>query len=233
MDSIGDFFSQSLFFGVAVSLICYGAGCFIHGRLKTALANPLLICAILVIVILKVFNVEYSDYSRGADLISYLLTPATVCLGVPLYEKLGLLRENMRAVFFGILSGVLASAFTIWLVCILFTLDDTIFATMLPKSITTAIGMAASHEMGGIVNITVGMIVITGITGNIVAEAVTRLFKIEEPVARGVAIGTSAHVMGTSRAMEMGTTEGAMSGLPVAVAGIITVIAAPIFLGLY
>ncbi len=233
LNSIGETLSESLFFGVAVSLLCYGTGCLIHGKLKAALTNPLLIGSILVIIILKAFNIEYEEYTQGADLISYLLTPATVCLGVPLYEKLSLLKDNLTAVFLGIISGVIASALTIWLVCVIFTLDDTIFATMLPKSITTAIGMAASEEMGGIVNITVGMIVITGITGNIVGEAVLKLFNISNPIARGIAIGTSSHVMGTSRAIELGETEGAMSGLAVAVAGIITVVTAPVILSLY
>ena len=178
-------------------------------------------------------DIKYEAYFEGAQFISYLLTPATVCLAVPLYEKLQLLKDNIVAVLAGILSGIITSAILVWGVCVIFTLDESIFATMLPKSITTAIGMAASEEMGGVVNITVAMIAITGITGNVVADLVLRLFKIKNPVAKGIAIGTSSHVMGTSKALEMGDTEGAMSGLAVAVAGLITVIIVPFLVGIY
>lgn len=233
MSNFAEILSDCLFFGVAVSLLCYGIGCLVHRKIDIALTNPLLIGAALVIIFLKVFDIDYETYNDGAKLISYLLTPATVCLAVPLYEKIQLLKKNAVAILLGIVSGVITSAVTIWIVCKIFTLDETIFATMLPKSITTAIGMAASEEMGGIVNITVAMIVITGTTGNIVAESVLKLFRIREPIAKGIAIGTSSHVMGTSKAIELGETEGAMSGLAVAVAGIITVVAAPFIVKLF
>lgn len=233
MSNITEVLSYSLFFGVTISLICYGIGCVVSRKIKFALANPLLIAVILIIVFLNLLDIEYERYFQGAQFISYLLTPATVCLAVPLYEKFKLLKENLLAVFVGILSGIITSALIIWGICIIFTLDETIFATMLPKSITTAIGMAASAENGGIVNITVAMIAITGITGNVVAELVLKLFKVREPVAKGIAIGTSAHVMGTSKALEMGETEGAMSGLAVAVAGLITVLVIPFLIGIY
>lgn len=233
MSSIAEILSESLFFAVAISLVCYGIGCIINKKVKFPLANPLLISVILIILVLNLMDIKYEAYFEGAQFISYLLTPATVCLAVPLYEKLQLLKDNIVAVLVGILSGIITSAILVWGVCVIFTLDEPIFATMLPKSITTAIGMAASEEMGGVVNITVAMIAITGITGNVVADLVLRLFKIKNPVAKGIAIGTSSHVMGTSKALEMGDTEGAMSGLAVAVAGLITVIIIPFLVGIY
>lgn len=233
MSNLAEILSDSLFFGVAISLVCYGIGSFINGKVKFPLANPLLIASILVIIILKIFNIDYDAYMNGAKYITYLLTPATVCLAVPLYEKIQMLKDNFLAVMLGILSGVITSAVIIWIVCVIFTLDETIFATMLPKSITTAIGMAISEEMGGMVNITVAMIAITGITGNVIADMVLKLFRIKDPVAKGIAIGTASHVMGTSKALEMGETEGAMSGLAVAVAGLVTVIIAPFLVGMY
>ncbi|MBE5943573.1 MAG: LrgB family protein [Lachnospiraceae bacterium] len=225
--------SETMFFGVAISLICYGIGTFVNRKVKFPLANPLLIAAILLIVILKIMDIEYETYLSEAKYISYLLTPATVCLAVPLYEKLQLLKDNLKAVLLGIFTGIVISAISIWGVCVVFSLDESVFATMLPKSTTTAIGMAVSEEMGGVVNITVAMIAITGISGNVLADWVLRLFRVTEPVARGIAIGTSSHVMGTSKALEMGETEGAMSGLAVAVAGLITVLIAPLLVGLY
>lgn len=233
MSNFAQNLSSTVFFGVAVSLIGYGAGLLINRKIKLSVANPLLISVVLIIIFLKVTGIDYQTYFQGAEFISYLLTPATVCLAIPLYEKLQLLKENLVAVFLGIVSGVITSAVIIWGVCVIFTLDETIFATMLPKSITTAIGMAVSEEMGGVVNITVAMIAITGITGNVVAGMVMKLFRIKEPVAKGIAIGTASHVMGTSKALEMGDTEGAMSGLAVAVAGLITVVAVPFLVGIY
>lgn len=233
MSSIAEILSESLFFAVAISLVCYGIGYIINRKVKFPLANPLLISVILIILVLNLMDIKYEAYFEGVQFISYLLTPATVCLAVPLYEKLQLLKDNIVAVLAGILSGIITSAILVWGVCVIFTLDESIFATMLPKSITTAIGMAASEEMGGVVNITVAMIAITGITGNVVADLVLRLFKIKNPVAKGIAIGTSSHVMGTSKALEMGDTEGAMSGLAVAVAGLITVIIIPFLVGIY
>ncbi|MDE6025387.1 MAG: LrgB family protein [Lachnospiraceae bacterium] len=222
--------SDSLFFGMTVSLLCYGVGLFIKDRTKLAIANPILIGFLLVVCILKLFHISYDSYMNGAKYLSYLLTPATVCLAVPLYEKLKLLRDNIIAIFLGIVAAIATNVLVVWLLCIAFTLDETIFATFIPKSITTAIGMVVSQETGGIETITVALICITGIVGNIVAEIVCKLCKIDEPIAKGIAIGSSSHVLGTAKAVEMGDTEGAMSGLAVAVSGILTVIVAPMML---
>ncbi|MCM1273671.1 MAG: LrgB family protein [Clostridium sp.] len=224
--------SDSLFFGMTISLLCYGVGLFIKDKTKLAIANPILIGFLLIVCILKLFHIPYDSYMNGAKYLSYLLTPATVCLAVPLYEKLQLLRDNVAAIISGIAAAIITNVLVVWLLCITFTLDKTIFATLIPKSITTAIGMVVSQETGGIETITVALICITGIVGNVVAEIVFKLCKIDEPVAKGIAIGSSAHVLGTAKAVELGDTEGAMSGLAVAVAGILTVIIAPLMLQL-
>ena len=153
-----------------------------------------------------------------------MLTPATVCLAVPLYEQLELLKKNMVAVVCGILSGTLASLFGIFVLCMLFGFNHQQYVTMLPKSITTAIGIGLSEELGGIVTITVAVIIITGILGNVIADTVFRIFKIKNPLAKGLALGTASHAIGTARAIEMGPVEGAMSSLAVAVAGLLTVV---------
>lgn len=161
--------------------------------------------------------------------ISYLLTPATVCLAVPLYEQLALLKKNLVAVAAGIVSGVLASMVSVLLLCKLFQLSHEEYVTLLPKSITTAIGMGVSEELGGIVTITVAVIIITGVLGSVIGEIVCKLFRIQEPIAKGLALGTAAHAIGTSKAMEMGPVEGAMSSLAIAVAGLLTVVSASVF----
>lgn len=232
MNNIVTVLSDSLFFGMTISLLCYGVGLFIKDRAKLAIANPILIGFILIVCILKLFHISYDSYMNGAQYLSYLLTPATVCLAVPLYEKLQLLKDNIAAIVSGIAAAIITNVLVVWLLCITFTLDKTIFATLIPKSITTAIGMVVSQETGGIETITVALICITGIVGNVVAEIVCKLCKIDEPVAKGIAIGSSSHVLGTAKAVEMGDTEGAMSGLAVAVSGILTVIIAPMMLQL-
>ncbi len=223
--------STTIFFGAALTLICFSIGLIVQKKFKLKILNPIIISVAMIIIILNITGISYDTYNNGAQLISVFLTPATVCLAIPLYEKLQLLKDNLLAVLGGIMAGVAANLMLIWGVCVAFNLDKTIFATMAPKSITTAIGMVLSEETGGIVNITVAMIVITGNTGYLFAETIIRLFKIKSPVAKGIAIGNSTHVLGTSKAVELGDVEGAMSGLAVAVAGIITVIVVPLVLG--
>ena len=234
MSSVQEFIntiSTTIFFGAALTLICFSVGLIVQKKFKLKILNPIIISVAMIIIILNIADISYDTYNNGAQLISIFLTPATVCLAVPLYEKLQLLKDNLLAVLGGIIAGVAANLMLIWGVCVAFNLDKTIFATMAPKSITTAIGMVRSEETGGIVNITVAMIVITGNTGYLFAETIIRLFKIKSPVAKGIAIGNSTHVLGTSKAVELGEVEGAMSGLAVAVAGIITVIVVPLVLG--
>ena len=220
---------NSVFWGAAISLLAYELGLLLKRKFRMAIFNPLLIAIICVIGVLAVLNVDYECYNEGGKYISYLLTPATVSLAVPLYQQLTLLRKNLKAVAAGILSGVLASLVSILLLAKLFQLSHEEYVTLLPKSITTAIGMGVSEELGGIVTITVAVIIITGVLGNMTGDIVCRLFRIQEPVAKGLALGTSAHAIGTAKAMELGEVEGAMSSLAIAVAGLLTVVAASVF----
>ena len=223
---------DSAFFCLAISLIGYEIGIILRQKTKLALCNPLLISIVFVIIILKVTNIKYEVYEDGSSLLSYLLTPSTVCLAIPLHQQMGLLKKNMKAILAGILSGVFTSLAGVWVFSMLFHLDKKIYATLLPKSITTAIGMGVSEELGGIVTITVAVIIITGVLGNMIAETVIRLAHIEEPIAKGLALGTSAHAIGTAKAMELGEVEGAMSSLAIAVAGLLTVVGASVFAGM-
>lgn len=224
--------TQSVFFGVVISLLCYEIGLWVKKKTKLALANPLLIAVIIIVTFLLVFNVDYEAYQNGAKYISVFLTPATVSLAIPLYRQLELLKKYPKAIFGGIAAGVLTTMVSIFLMSLAFGLSHEQYVTLLPKSITTAIGMGVSEKMGGVVTITVVAISITGILGNIAAETVCRVFKIEEPIAKGLAIGTSSHALGTSKAMELGEVEGAMSSLSIVVAGIMTVAAVSVFANL-
>lgn len=223
---------NSLFFGAVISLVAYEFGVLLKRKLKWTVCNPLLIAIVCVIVILLAFHIPYESYNESAKYLSYLLTPATVCLAIPLHEQAKLLRQHFKAVMAGLISGVLTSALCVFLLSLLFGLGHKEYVTLLPKSITTAIGMGISEELGGYVTITVAVIIITGVFGNIFAETICRIFKIEEPIAKGIAIGSASHAVGTAKAMEMGEIEGAMSSLSIAAAGILTVAAAPLFANL-
>lgn len=220
---------QSVFFGVVISVFTYGIGVFLKKKFKLGIFNPLLISVVITMVILLIFHIDYKSYYSGAKYISYLLTPATVALAIPLYEKLQLLKDNWKAVFIGIISGVLTSLCCILLMAYIFNYSHQQYVTLLPKSITTAIGMGVSEELGGYVIITTAVIIITGVLGNIIGDGVCKIFNIKHPIAKGLAMGTSSHAIGTAKAMEMGEVEGAMSSLSIAVAGIMTVVGASVF----
>lgn len=221
---MSDFFETSVFAGVTVSLIAYFVGMFLKKKLKLAIFNPLLVSIIFTIIVLVISKVDYKVYNEGAKYLSWFLTPATVCLAIPLYEQWQLLKKNYKAVIVGITSGVLTSLLTVFVLSLVMNLDHAQYVTLLPKSITTAIGMGLSEELGGYVTITVAVIVITGVLGNIFGEVICKLFRIEEPIAKGLALGSASHAIGTAKAMKMGEIEGAMSSLSIAVAGILTVV---------
>ena len=224
-----EFWNSTVYFGVLLSLGSYGIGVCVQKKLHNKLFNPLLIGVAITISFLLVAKIPYETYAKGADYLSYLLTPATICLAVPLYEQFELLRKHAVAVILGMIAGVLASILTVFLLALVFQFSHAEYVTFLPKSITTAIGMGVSEELGGYVSITVAAIVITGILGNVMADGICRLFRITHPIAKGIAIGSSAHAIGTARAMEMGEVEGAMSSLSIVVSGLLTVIAAGVF----
>lgn len=221
--------SESAYFGACISLIAYAAATWLKKKWNFALLNPLLISIALVIAALKLLHIDYANYFSSAKYLSYLLTPATVSLAIPLYQQLHLLRKNLKAILLGILSGVLASLSVVFLLSLLFRLDHRIYITLLPKSVTTAIGLPLAEQLGGDASIASGVIIVTGVLGNLFAEGFLRLLGVSESVARGIAIGTSSHAIGTARAVEMGETEGAMSSLSIVVAGLMTVIGASIF----
>ncbi|MBR1892700.1 MAG: LrgB family protein [Lachnospiraceae bacterium] len=226
---MNEMFENAVFFGVTISLCAYGLGLVLQKKFKMTVFNPLLISIVITMLVLKFGNISYEKYNEGAKYLSYFLTPATVCLAVPLYEKIELLKSNWKAIIAGIVSGVITSLGSILAMAAFFKLDHKEYVTFLPKSITTAIGMGVAEELGGYVTLTVAVIIVTGIFGNVFASAICKIFKITDPIAVGIAIGTASHAVGTARAMEIGETEGAMSSLSIAVAGLITVVGASIF----
>ena len=215
---MSEFTETSMFAGVTVSLLAYIIGALLKKKFKLAIFNPLLISIVLTIIMLVIADIDYDVYAQGADYLSWFLTPATVCLAIPLYEQWELLKHNVKAVMLGITAGVLASLTTVLVLSLIMHL-----------SITTAIGMGVSEELGGYVTITVAVIIVTGVIGNIFGELICKIFRITEPISKGIAFGSASHAIGTAKAMELGDVEGAMSSLSIAVSGILTVVGASIF----
>lgn len=230
---MNDFILNSTYLGVFISIISYLIGLKIQKKLKLSILNPFFIATVLTIIILLVFRIDYKVYNESAKYLTYLLTPVTICLAVPLYEQISILKKHYKAILISIFTGVMVSAVSILLMSILFKITHTQYVTLLPKSITTAVGIGVSKELGGIEAITVASITVTGILGNLIANLILKLFKIKSPIAKGLALGTSAHAIGTAKAIELGEIEGAMSGLSIAVAGVMTVVVASIFSMIY
>lgn len=226
---MNEFFQSSMFAGVALSLISYLIGMLLKKKFKLGIFNPLLIAIVVSIIVLLIGKVDYKVYNQGAKYLSWLLTPATVCLAIPLYEQWSLLKKNFKAVLLGLIAGVVTSLGTVYVLSLIMGLSHKDYVTLLPKSITTAIGMGVSEELGGYVTITVAVIVVTGVLGNMAGGLVCKIFRITEPISKGLAFGSASHAIGTAKAIEIGEVEGAMSSLAIAVSGILTVVLASVF----
>ncbi len=223
------FLESSVFLPVLISVLFYLIGDILRRKFRIGLLNPLLISVTLTITVIILCDLDYGVYADGAKYLSYLLTPATVCFAIPLYKQLSVLKGNTAAILAGIISGSIVSMTCILVMSMAFGLTHAEYVTLLPKSITTAIGMGISEEMGGDPSVTAAAIIITGILGNMIAELVLKIFRIKNPIAKGVAIGTASHAIGTTKAMELGETEGAVSSLSIVVAGIVTVCGSLVF----
>lgn len=226
---INGLFHDSAFFGIFITLWGFYLGVVLKKRFNYAIFNPLLIAVAFVLMVLVIFRVDYEVYMGSANHLNLLLTPATICFAVPLYRQWDTLKANLAPIVAGIASGVLATLGSVFIAALLLKLPRDIYLSLLAKSTTTAIGIGITEALGGIVPLTVIAIVITGNIGNLMAFFLCRLFRLEEPVARGIAIGTASHVIGTVKAFEMGEVEGAMSSLAIILAGMTTVFMAPLF----
>ncbi len=222
-------------FALLISILAYEIGIFINKKSKIALFNPLMLAILMVIGLLILLKIPLEDYKKGGDFISMFLTPATVILAVPLYKNINSLKKDYIAIIGGVLVGSLTAIISIWLLGKAFNLPKELLASLIPKSITTPLGIELATQLKGIPSVTVAAIIITGIVGAVFAQTILKVFRISDKTAKGIAIGTSAHALGTTKAVEMGETEGAMSGLAIGLAGLVTVIIATIMynLGLF
>ena len=218
---------------IGISILCFVTGVKIKDRFRNALLNPLLIGAIFVFAILYVTGTDYETYSSGGAFINMFLTPVTAVLAVPIYRQRKLLRDNLLPILSGAFVGSLVSIISVVVCTKLFGLEEVFMLSLIPKSVTTAIGLEISATLGGIQAVTMIAIMIAGLCGAIIMPTIFKLCRIEEPIAKGIALGTASHAIGTTRAIEMGEVEGAMSGLAIGIAGLITVVLSlfvPLFL---
>ena len=222
-----EFLSSSAVWGVALTIGAFALGTFINRKTGKAWCNPLLLGSLFIILLLSLLKIPYPEYKASALPLSYLLLPATVSLAIPLYEKWELLKTNLAAILAGILAGVLTSLGSIMVLVLLLKLDAAQAATLLPKPVDVA------EALGGIPALAGAVIILTGITGNLTAQWLCRAFKITDPLAKGIGIGTASHAIGTAKALELGEVEGAMSSLAVALAGVSTAFLAPVFASLF
>ncbi len=213
---------SSPLFGIVLSCIAWCVGVWVQKKTRLVLCNPLIISAALVILVLVAFHISYSDFNQGANLITLMLGPATAVLALNIYGQRKLLGKHFFPVLAGCLVGCLTSVGSILLLCKVLTLEESIAASLLPKSVTTAIAVAISDSSGGIQSITVAAVIVAGITGALFAPLFARLFRVTDPIAEGVAIGASSHALGTTKALEIGQLQGAMSSISICVCGIIT-----------
>ncbi len=220
----------SPYFGIALSILAFWAGEKLQKKLKSPFCNPLLIAILIIVIILLVFDIPYDSYNEGGAVINMFLAPATACLAVSIYTKLQLLKENAIPILVGCTAGSLSSMGSVYVLCKLFGLDKAMTASLLPKSITTPIAVEVCQTHGGIVPVTVIAVIFTGILVSILAPYLIKLFRVKNPITAGLAIGACSHAVGTSKAIEFGETEGAMSGLAIGVCGILTVIISMVLL---
>ncbi len=225
---MAEFLSNISLFPLVLTLGAYQVGLWLRKKWNHPLCNPLLIAIVLVIGTLLLTGVSVDTYQAGTGAISWLLTPATVCLALPLYRQVQILKKQLPAILAGIAAGTLTSLAMIFGLCKLFSLSSDVTIALLPKSITTAMGMILSRDSGGIESLTTAAIAITGVLGSLTGSLMCKLFRLRDPISQGVAFGTASHVIGTSRAAEIDPLAGAVSSLSLAVAGLLTAVLFPL-----
>ena len=223
-----DILTNNILFGIVLSLLAFEIGLFVYKKTKLPIFNPLLIAIAIIIAVLVIFNIDFDSYNNVGQFINMFLWPATVVLAVPLYKQFHLLKENLVPILIGIFIGSFVGITSVIILCFTFGLENVLTISLLSKSVTTPIGIEITNQLGGLVPVTVLAIIVSGIMGAVVGPTLCHLFKIKSELAVGIAIGTASHAVGTTKALELGETQGAMSSLSIGIAGIMTVFLAPL-----
>ena len=220
---------QSPFFGITLTVAAYALGMKLQKKSGLVICNGLVLAALMIIALLTVFHIPYEDYYVGGSMVNLFLSPATVCVAMSVYAKRDVLKRNLVPVLVGCTVGAATSVLSVWVLCRAFGLDKALTASLLPKSVTTPIATAISQSHGGIVSITAVAVIFTGILGSLCAPMMIRLLRVKDPVEAGLGIGACSHALGTAKAIELGQTEGAMSGIAIGLCGIVTTVLALFF----
>lgn len=228
-----EFVNAAQYFGIALTLLMFMAAVYINRRMPGALTTPLFLATIFVVIFLTAFDIPYDAYNKGAQYITYFLVPVTVCFAVPMYRQMPLLKKHAPAILLAMAIGVASSVFAVCLICIFLGLGDIVARSLAAISVTTAIAIGITEKLGGVVALTVSSVIVTGILGASVSDMVCRKFGLTNPIARGLAIGNASHAAGTTKAMEMGPVEGAMSSLAIVISGLMTAVAAPLIVTMF
>jgi len=228
-----EFVNAAQYFGIALTLLMFMAAVYINRRMPGALTTPLFLATIFVVIFLTAFDIPYDAYNKGAQYITYFLVPVTVCFAVPMYRQMPLLKKHAPAILLAMAIGVASSVFAVCLICIFLGLGDIVARSLAAISVTTAIAIGITEKLGGVVALTVSSVIVTGILGASVSDLVCRKFGLTNPIARGLAIGNASHAAGTTKAMEMGPVEGAMSSLAIVISGLMTAVAAPLIVTMF
>ena len=224
-----DTLTATPFFGLGLSLLCWILAVKFQKKTGLLVCNPVLVSSLLVILVLVVFRIPLANYNLGGDIIKMLLSPATAVLALNIYQQRKVLKEHFWPVVLGCLVGSLASILVVQLMCHMFQTEASLLNSLLPKSVTTAIAVSISESNGGLPGLTAAAVCVTGIEGAMLAPFFAKIFHITDPVAEGVAIGACSHAVGTSKALEIGPLQGAMSSIALCVCGIITSLIAGFF----
>lgn len=217
-------------FGITLSIISYLLFVKIQKKTNISLLNPLLLSGLFIIVILSIFNIDYDTYNEGGEIISMLITPATVSLALPLYKNLDLIKKNTKVILSSILFGIIVHALVLIILTMILRPNLDLVKSLIPKSITTAIAIDLTKSLGGIKEITVASVVITGVLGSAISPILNKMFKVDNDKSIGLALGASAHAVGTGKAACTNTTQGSFSSVALILTGLFTVLLAPIIL---
>lgn len=231
--NLNEILQQSTYFGAFISILFYWIGYYLQKKLKKPFLNPLLVALVLIIALLSFLQVDYETYQLSAKYITYFLTPATVCLAVPLYKQLTLLKENFAAILIAILAGCISHLIVVAGLSFLFHWNRDFLFSFLPKSVTTPIALGICNETGGMEELTIIGVTIAGLSGSILGPALLKLFHIKNPIAQGLALGTASHAVGTSKAVELGDIQAAVSSVAIVITGIMTVVLIPVYIRLF
>ena len=224
-----DTLTATPFFGLGLSLLCWLLAVKFQKKTGLLVCNPVLVSSLLVILVLVVFRIPLANYNLGGDIIKMLLSPATAVLALNIYQQRRVLKEHFWPVVLGCLVGSLASILRVQLMCRMFQTESSLLNSLLPKSVTTAIAVSISESNGGLPGLTAAAVCVTGIEGAMLAPFFAKIFHVTDPVAEGVAIGACSHAVGTSKALEIGPLQGAMSSIALCICGIITSLIAGFF----